>query len=122
MISDGIQSTQKAGILGGSGSNQRANLPGQQSPARIAAGKDDKKNAPIIDHPTSQCKPDFPQFPVSPSPEPDSGSQCPGGGHPRATASASRVNRVISAQLAAATSAFSTIHEPPIAATIGSFK
>jgi len=40
----------------------------------------------------------------------------------RAAARAAWVSAVISAQFPAATSAFSTIHEPPIAATIGSLR
>ncbi len=41
---------------------------------------------------------------------------------PFAAARAAWVRRVISAQFPAATSALSTIHEPPMAATMGSFR
>lgn len=49
-------------------------------------------------------------------------SACPGHQTAAAAASASRVRRVISAHWPPLTSALSTIHEPPIAATTGSFK
>lgn len=42
--------------------------------------------------------------------------------HAFATASASRVRRVISSHRQAVTSALSTIHDPPMAATIGNFR